>query len=345
LNLKHFKSYFRWVILTFTLVFIAHTLYRHWREVLTLEVDAQAGAVLAIALGVTLLAHIWSGWVWGWIIQLFGQPTDPVWIIATFLKTNLAKYLPGNIWHFVGRVRAIQNQGASTGIAVMGVVLEPVLMAAAALILSTLSQPTQLMLPLAALVGVLVGIHPRILNPVTRSLSRSKFTAIGSASDNLTAPDAAPDTEVRGTESVQAAVPKNETVQETGAIVKAAPATDATLKTYPLLPLFGEIIFVLGRGLGFILVVYALMPAVNFPAFQVVGQFSIAWLMGLIIPGAPGGLGVFEVTALTLMSPTIPTAVVIGSVAIYRLISTLAEVLGAVMVGLDGLWNRRVDSA
>jgi hypothetical protein len=350
LNLKHFKSYFRWVILTFTGVFIAHTLYRHWQEVLTLQVKTQAGAVLAIALGVTLLAHIWSGWVWGSIIQLFGQPMDPAWIIATYLKTNLAKYLPGNIWHFVGRVRAIQNQGASTGIAVMAVVLEPVLMAAAALILATLTRPTQLMLPLVALGVVLVGIHPRILNPITRSLSRSKFTTVESVQKTETPRDTKPLQKIAAVQETKAergieAARDIEVIQKTEAVAEAASATEATIKTYPLLPLCGEIIFVLARGIGFILVVYALMPAVNFPYFQVVGQFSIAWLMGLIIPGAPGGLGVFEVTALTLMSPTIPTAVVIGSVAIYRLISTLAEVLGAAMVELDGWWNRRIDSA
>ncbi len=304
---KYFKSYFRWVILTFTLVFIAQTLRTHWQAVLTLQVGSQAGAILAMALGITLLAHIWSGWVWGWIIQLFGQQTNRVWVISTYLTTNIAKYLPGNVWHFVGRVRAIQSQGASTGVAVMGVVLEPVLMAAAALILASLSRPENLWLQLLALLGVLTGIHPRLLNPMVRSLSRTKLPAADPASS-----------------------------QEAAAVA---------IKVYPLRPLLGETLFVLGRGIGFALVVFALIPAVEIPYFQVIGYFSLAWLMGLIIPGAPGGLGVFEATALTLMTPTLPTAVVIGSVALYRLISTLAEVLGAAMVGLDSLWNRKIDQA
>ncbi|MGD1905067.1 MAG: hypothetical protein ACFB0C_03635 [Leptolyngbyaceae cyanobacterium] len=228
-------------------------------------------------------------------------------MISTYLKTNIAKYLPGNVWHFVGRVRALQNQGASTGIAVMGVVLEPLIMAAAALILASLSRPDQLSLQFIALLGVLVSIHPRILNPIVRSLSRAK----------LIAADVTPT--------------QNE--------------TQDAIKTYPLFPLLGEIIFVLGRGIGFVLVVFSLMadPTINY--FQVMGNFSIAWLMGLIIPGAPGGLGVFEATALALMTPTIPTAVVLGSIALYRLISTVAEVLGAVMVNLDSLWNRKFDQA
>ncbi|MDA0265641.1 MAG: UPF0104 family protein [Cyanobacteria bacterium] len=310
---KHFKNYFRWVILTFTLVFIAQTLKIHWQEVLTLQITAKAWRILPIALGVTLLAHIWSGWVWGWIIQLFGQPTDRVWVISTYLKTNIAKYLPGNVWHFVGRVRAVQGQGASTGIAVMSVVLEPLLMAAAALILASLSSPESLSLQLIALASVLVGIHPRILNPILRSLSRAKVSAATPLANQAKGSNQAKGVDI--------------------------------IKTYPLLPLLGEIIFVLGRGFGFILVVGSLTPERALDYWQVIGQFSLAWLMGLIIPGAPGGLGVFEATALTLMTPTLPTATVIGSVAIYRLVSTLAEALGAAMIGLDGLWDSKTDSA
>jgi uncharacterized membrane protein YbhN (UPF0104 family) len=31
------------------------------------------------------------------------------------------------------------------------------------------------------------------------------------------------------------------------------------------------------------------------------GAFSLAWLLGLVVPGAPGGLGVFEATAIALL--------------------------------------------
>ena len=46
------------------------------------------------------------GWVWGWILRELDQPVSVPWSIATYLKTNIAKYLPGNIWQFYGRVVA-----------------------------------------------------------------------------------------------------------------------------------------------------------------------------------------------------------------------------------------------
>ncbi|RMF21045.1 MAG: UPF0104 family protein, partial [Cyanobacteria bacterium J083] len=58
--------------------------------------------------------------------------------------------------------------------------------------------------------------------------------------------------------------------------------------------------------------------------------FSFAWLLGLIVPGAPGGVGVFEATIIALLNPQFfPPAIVLSSVVIFRLISILAEVLAA----------------
>jgi glycosyltransferase 2 family protein len=57
--------------------------------------------------------------------------------------------------------------------------------------------------------------------------------------------------------------------------------------------------------------------------------FSLAWVLGLIIPGAPGGLGVFEVTAISLLQHSFSTGAVISAIALYRLISIIAETTGA----------------
>ncbi|MBE9139168.1 UPF0104 family protein, partial [Nodosilinea sp. LEGE 07088] len=57
--------------------------------------------------------------------------------------------------------------------------------------------------------------------------------------------------------------------------------------------------------------------------------FSLAWLAGLVIPGAPGGMGVFEAIAVTLLQDTLSMGVVLSAVALYRLVGTVAEAAGA----------------
>lgn len=133
IKLSLLKPYFRWMILGGTIFFIASAIHQHWQEVAAIRITATGYLNLAIALLVTLLAHIWSGWVWSWILRELNQPAPGLWSIRVYLTTNLAKYLPGNVWHFYGRVFAAKNAGFSVGAATLSVLLEPLLMAAAAL--------------------------------------------------------------------------------------------------------------------------------------------------------------------------------------------------------------------
>ncbi|GAB4376717.1 MAG: lysylphosphatidylglycerol synthase domain-containing protein [Elainellaceae cyanobacterium] len=300
-----FKPLLRWLVLGGTLFFLVSTLRQHWSGVTKLRVDTSDWAILAIALGVTLLAHIWSGWVWSWILRELNQPAQGTWGVLTYLKTNIAKYLPGNVWHFYGRVVAAKDAGFAVGAATLSVLLEPLLMAAAALAIALLSLNTDHWLIQGLSLGlVLVGIHPRILNPLLKVASRLKTKSSLSDSPNLPAA------------STTAAAPLQ-------------------LKRYPILPLYGEFVFVVLRGIGFILTVWVLNPVTLAQIPTILSGFSFAWLLGLVVPGAPGGLGVFEATAIALLSSHLSPAAILGSVALYRLISTLAEAGGAGLAWLD----------
>lgn len=282
------KSWLRWGVLAAAIAFLIHNLITHWGEVTHLRLRPGGFAMLALAFGLTLLAHIWSGWVWSWILKSLQYSVGGMWSTLVYLRTNLWKYLPGNVWHFVGRLRALKTISIPTGTALAGVVLEPVLMAAAALGLGLLSSPQYRLLQFVGLAVVLVVLHPRCLNPVIVRLSRAK---------------------ARSTESTI-----NEPIEG--------------LAHYPLKPLVGEFGFVLLRGMGFGLAVLALSPVAWNTWPLLLSRFSLAWCLGLVVPGAPGGLGIFEAAAVSLLQGQFPAGVVLGAVALYRLISTLAEAVG-----------------
>lgn len=282
------KRYLRWVIVAAAIAFLAHTLAGHWGEVTAIRLRPWGFPLLLLATTVSLLAHGWAGWVWSWILQTLQQPVKGTWTMPVYLKTNLLKYLPGNVWHFYGRVRALGDRGIAKGPAIVGVVLEPLLMANAALLLG-LASPTRYWPGQILLLGLALGaIHPRWLNPVMNRLGQAKVK------DDLD-----------------------------------EPLPQAALHRYPLKPLVGEMGFVLLKGLGFALVISAVSPLPASLWLSVVSLFSLAWLAGLVIPGAPGGLGVFEAIAVTLLQDTLSTGVVLSAVALYRLVGTLAEALGA----------------
>ena len=292
--LSQIKPYLRWFILGGILFFLVKTVKDRFDSVTAIRIDAQGWLVLAIALTITIIAHVWSGWVWTWILSIFKQPLSVTEGIRVYLMTNIAKYSPGNIWHFYGRITAVSKQGGSQGAATLSVLLEPLLMAAAALLTGLISSTLggvkvsdqQLWLQLCGLLAVFIGIQPRILNPLLHRLSRSKNQA-------------------NAVETIQ-------------------------LTTYPLTPFLGEMGFVFLRGIGFILTFTALQTVTWQQIPQLFTSFSFAWLLGLVVPGAPGGLGVFEVTAYELLDDAqFPTE--IAAVALYRLISILAEAIAALI--------------
>ena len=300
--LTQIKPYLRWFIWGVVLFYLIKTLKDRSLSMAAVRVDGH-WTLLAIALLITIAAHVWSGWVWTWILSLFQQPLKTKEGIRVYLLTNIFKYSPGNIWHFWGRITAVAKNG-SKGAAIVSVLLEPLLMAAAALFVGLISSTFSgainfaggFWLQLAGLVAVLIGIQPRILNTLLHRLSRSKNQV-------------------------------------------DAEAIAVKLKTYPLIPFLGEMGFVIFRGIAFVLTFTALQSITWQQIPQLFTAFSFAWLLGLVVPGAPGGLGVFEATAYGLLDNSqFPTE--IAAVALYRLISILAEAIAALVCFKDG--NTRI---
>lgn len=303
---SRFKPYLRWVIVGGTLFFLLTVLHQHWQQVTEIEVNGTGWALLAVGLGMTLLAHTCAGWVWGRTLQEFRQPVQPGWAIPTYLRTNLAKYLPGNVWHYYGRITAATDAGATLGAATVSVLLEPLLMAAAALMIAILGiQPIAMKYGLStvavqwlSLLMILLALHPRVLNPIIGHLSQLKQKASGHLS--------------------------------------AEPGF--RLSHYPLVPLAGQFGFLLLRAVGFGFTLLAVSSISLHQIPLLLSGFSLAWLLGLVVPGAPGGIGVFEATAIALLGQSFSVGIVLAAVALYRVVSILAELAGAGLAWLDQRW-------
>jgi len=298
------KPYLRWTIVGGTLFFLAKVLKDRAAEVAAIRISAVGWASLALAIGVTLLAHIWSGWVWSWILRELDRPIGGALSIKIYLRTNIAKYLPGNVWHFYGRIKAAIDAGVSPGTATLSVLLEQLLMAASGLLVALISAlPIQAGLPdpfrwlgFVGLAAVLLGVHPWILNPLIQWASRLKAKAKGFATVDT---------------------------------------STFRMKRYPLLPLLGEMGFLSLRGIGFLFTWQAVQEVNPSQIFLLLGAFSLAWLLGLVVPGAPGGIGVFEASAIALLDRSFSPGLILSAVALYRLVSILAEAIGAGLIFLE----------
>jgi glycosyltransferase 2 family protein len=284
-----FKPYLRFLIIGITLFFLGTAVKNNWQEITTIRLNYSDYLKIAIALFFNIIAYIWSAYIWSNILTFLKQSISPLAMMQIYLKTNIAKYIPGNIWHFYGRIIAVKDSGGTIAVGTISTLLEVLLMVASALIIASIGLNSQyLLLQIIALFIILISIHPYFLNPVLGVVSKIKLK------DN-------------------------------------SEPTIFKISQYPFNILLGEILFLLLRGTGFIFALIALKN-INITQIPIIlSSFSIAWLLGLIIPGAPGGLGVFETTAIALLSSQFSGGIILSTVAIFRLVTILSE---AIVAGL-----------
>lgn len=304
------KPYLRWVIVGGTLFFLLKSFKDHWKEVAHVQITSQGWLCLFLALLVTTIAHFLSGSVWIFTLKTLKHSIKPTWGLQIYLKTNIAKYLPGNVWHFYGRIVALKNQGVSLSVASLSVVLEPLLVAASAFLITLIGLSTGTIslqaIPLNEWVrgllflilgGVFVAIHPMMLNPLLKIVKRLKM--------------------------------------------KEDESVAIKIDAYPWLPLISSLGFLFLRAVGFTLTIFAFIPVDWTQVPLLFSVFSLAWLLGLIIPGAPGGVGIFETIALIFLKPVFATGLLLSALAVFRVISISAEVSGAGLAVVSEKWRFR----
>jgi uncharacterized membrane protein YbhN (UPF0104 family) len=303
-----------WVTLA-SVGFVLAALFQHGRQLLQFRLDLQGWLWLALGVGVSLLSLVVNGAAWGVLMRWLGL--RPRWerVVSLFIATNLRKFLPGGIWHLAGRVQALRGEETplpapiGTTQALLTVLLEPLLAAVAALALVTLGGWQGGLGALTLLPMML--LQPRWLGPLLVNQERRKARALG-LDDELTG--------------------------ERVAGMSAPPA----LPGFPWWPLLAELAFVLLRFAGFACCVWAfdLQLAIDWPTW--LAAFALAWTAGLVVPGAPGGLGVFEAVLLLRLGGALPEASLLAVALSYRLMVTLADLLGSALVQGDAwLLTRR----
>jgi uncharacterized membrane protein YbhN (UPF0104 family) len=299
-----------WITLV-SLGFVLAALLAHGRQLLQLSLDGQGWLWLLLGVGVSLLSLVVNGLTWGVILRWFGL--RPRWepLVSLYLATNLRKYLPGNIWHLASRVQVLRAGPSAaplagpltTPMALLVTLLDPLLAAVVALALMALGGWRN-GFDLAGLLPLLL-LLPRWLNPLLRRLERSRARSLGL---------------------------ERELERE----ALGGPAAEAPVRRYPWPPLLAQLAFVLLRFAGFACCVWAFDLQLSTDWLQWLAGFCLAWTAGLVVPGAPGGLGVFEAVLLLRLGGAIPESSLLAVALSYRLIVTAADLLAAGLVALDG---------
>ena len=239
-----------------------------------------------------ILSIYFNGLAWKNIIIWFGQSLKSNNLISFYILTNSLKYVPGGVWHFVERFTFLKER-VNENLAFYVNLIEPYFMLSTSLLLTSLGviyNPLFLLFLLPS-----IFLHRNLIYIIIIKLQSFKNKSIRIFKLNYT--------KSQFDEKIK---------------IKSS---------FPFKILSIEILFILFKFFGFILCFYIFNDLGNLDYLFIFTIFCLSWSIGLIIPAAPGGIGVFEGCFLFLIGNDYSQSSLIMSLIIFRFISSSADLL------------------
>ena len=250
------------------------------------------GINLSISFLFCLLSIYLNAYAWKYIVKWFGKDFKSNNLVSFYVLTNILKYVPGGMWHFVERFNFIKKISNSQ-IALYSTLIEPYFMLSGSFILASLGlifSPFYFFL-----IFPLLFLNSKFIFLIIKRVGALK----GKVFEVLGHPNA------------------NYEFEERINIISF----------FPTRALLLEIGFVLTKFIGFYICLNSFSATNNLNIIFLLVIFSLAWSLGLVVPAAPGGVGVFEACLLLFVGKSIPQNTTLISLIYFRVISTSADLL------------------
>ncbi len=301
--MKHLiaKEGFKTIITVLSLSFLLSSIFSNSEQLFRQSLDLFGWIYLLFSILITCLSIFINGLAWKYFVNWLGFKPSKLNLSAIFIKTNIFKYLPGGIWHFVSRINSLKSY-IDISHSLAAVFLEPFLMLVAASVCITFGDFNFLIKLFFALpIFIFSSFFRKVLVKILNKLIYNKLN-------------------------------KYDRVSLIGFSKTSFKILNSS---YPFKPLSFEIIFILLRFYGFWLCLKAFAINEDLLFFDLLAFFAIAWIVGLIVPAAPGGIGVFESTILLLIGSNIAQGPLLASLLSYRIISTISDVITFILASLN----------
>lgn len=274
------KKILNWAGSSLAIIGVAFVVLRlrdHWSSVDLSRISMSAWITLAIlALVYGLASSFLFSTAWWNILASFKISVTRRWAFHVYGVSQLAKYVPGNIFHLAGRQVLGMSAGVASGKLLKSIIWE---------------------LGLAAVAGatygwlILPGLFPNFSSSLSVILSGLSMMA---------------------------------------AIIFLKKLFDSHVAKTFFCMLFLQLI----TGVIFALLLYVITENTLFSLkvwVLISGSYIIAWLIGLVTPGAPAGAGVRELVLLLLLKGIVQEADLLVAVVLGRILTVLGDVIFFVM--------------
>lgn len=291
------------------------------RAVYVLGFDFSAVDNWGVFLGVTLLCTIakcitvyMSGNVWyGWLSFFSGEKDKRKEAVCVYAKANIGKYLPGNVMHYVERNLFADKMGISQKKLAVSTVMEVFSLVTVALVIAVVFSFNQLEQALHHVLGENYGM-------IILAIILAGITVLAAAVIFFR--------------------------KKLLGILKGYSVTEF-VKTF----LKNMVWYALVLGtLGAIMVVLYCYMGGQFTlesAKLIISGYIIAWVLGFIVPGAPGGIGVRELVITLLLSSVVGESLIVTLSVTHRLITIVGDFMAYLVRILiqPEMKNTKVDKA
>lgn len=274
-------------------------------------IENPVAAVLACVLGMFLIAasEYFMAWAWGNLLGSFGNSrVSGHETYRVYLKANLGKYLPGNVMHYVERNLFAAKVGLMQKDVLVSSILEIAGVIAVALLITSVFTYDQLKTAIFAVWNPKIlpfGVSAAVVMLIVIAISWSKLGK-------------------KHREFIKKYI--NKSTLYGYAISCLGYAAFLLLGAFTLLLLFG--------------ILYP-KEAFYLEWRAIISSYVIAWVIGFIVPGAPGGIGVREFLLLYLLQEKIPGDAITVAILLHRLSTILGDFFAYLSINLLDFSNRR----
>ena len=272
------------------LYFCIYTFYNI--EQISFDINLEKSINLFLSFLFCIISVFLNAYAWKFVVRWFGKECQRDKLVSFYILTNILKYVPGGIWHFVERFNYIKKI-SNPQIAFYSTTVEPYFMLSGSFLLASVGlifSPIYFLLILPILF-----LNKKLIYFVLKRLESLKGKAF---------------------EVLRLNYSKDQFEKRINII-----------SFFPTTAFLFEIGFVLSKFIGFYFSLNAFYTSNSINIIFLLVIFSLSWSIGLIVPAAPSGFGVFEACFLFFIGSNIPQNTILVGLIYFRVISTLADLL------------------
>ncbi len=266
--------------------------------------DLSVYATPRAALGIVLASLLWScgapllAQAWRELLNSLGVHRSWRELFGIIGITQVAKYVPGNVAQYIGRVGMSLARGIPARPLAVTIILETLLVIASAMVMGVGT-------------GALSEIGLQVVRRHSAQLALIVLLVVSAIAGLFVFRRVAP-------ALLKRFAPKY------------APALDGALLPSQISLARAFVLYCCMyacMGIGLIVLAHFLLPGTLHDYWLLIAVIALAWVVGFVTPGAPGGLGVREGLMLLMLAPAFSAASASVLVIALRVATTLGDVL------------------